>query len=64
MSSLPTIDQSKVASRLVTKLSEVISQSTQLEILAEALRDERDDANRKLNEALSKIKGLEAAQMV
>lgn len=57
MSELPVIDELKAAHREIGKLREqVVSATTresQLEILAEALRDQRD-------EALAKVAELEA----
>lgn len=44
MSSLPEIDHSKVSQRLASKVSESTLHVFQLEVLAEALRDERDTA--------------------
>lgn len=44
MSSLPEIDHAKVSQRLASKSSETTLQLFQLEVLAEALRDERDIA--------------------
>ena len=44
MSELPAINHEKVSGRLASKLAESILQSAQLEVLAEALRDERDIA--------------------
>lgn len=48
MSELPTIDQSKVAQKLLAKASQSSYEAVQLEVLAEMLRDERDDALEKL----------------
>lgn len=42
MSDLPAINHEKVSARLASRLAESILQSTQLEVLAESLRDERD----------------------
>lgn len=44
MSALPQIDPAKVAQKLITKNGELAYQVAQLEVLAEALRDERDEA--------------------
>lgn len=48
MSNLPTVDPQKVLQRnnqkLTTSLSDATLRESQLEILAEALRDERDKA--------------------
>jgi len=48
MSNLPAVDNLKVAQRsiqkLTTQISEGMHRESQLEILAEALRDERDAA--------------------
>lgn len=54
MSELPTIDPLKVATReaekLRTRITEASYRETQLEILAETLRDQRDAAIVELNE--------------
>jgi hypothetical protein len=54
MSTLPAIDPLKVAERKIQKLSAELAESkdieTRLEILAEALRDERDEARAKAAE--------------
>lgn len=61
MSELPTIDPLKVAKREAEKLrsqvAEAFYRETQLEILAEALRDQRDEYEAKLNEALARVSG-------
>lgn len=48
MSNLPTVDELKIAQRhnqkLSIQLSEAVFRETQLEVLAEAIRDERDAA--------------------
>lgn len=44
MSELPAINHEKVAARLATRLADCLLQNTQLEALAESLRDERDAA--------------------
>jgi outer membrane murein-binding lipoprotein Lpp len=44
MSELPAIDPKAVINRLSSKVADLTSQVTQLELLAEALRDERDEA--------------------
>lgn len=65
MSELPTIDPLNVANREAEKLrtlvAEGIHRETQLEILAEALRDERDEAIGRLGTANSRITELESA---
>jgi hypothetical protein len=53
MSNLPQIDPAKLAQKLATKNAEQSYQLVQLEVLAEALRDERDEALQKLEEALA-----------
>jgi len=67
MSALPTIDPLKVAQRSIQKLEAGLKESqnneTHLEILAEALRDERDELDTKLTEALSKLAGLETTAL-
>lgn len=59
MSELPTIDPLKVAKREADKLRSQVAEAsyreTQLEVLAEALRDQRDEFEGKLNEALAKL---------
>lgn len=54
MSELPQIDPLKVAQREVYKLQNELQdyrkRETQLEILAEAIRDERDEARAQLEE--------------
>jgi hypothetical protein len=59
MSELPQIDPLKVAQREVAKLSadlaEYRTRETQLEILAEALRDQRDEALAGLQELRDKL---------
>lgn len=53
MSELPQIDPLKVALREAAKLRDLLSESTlresQLEILAEALRDQRDELQKELD---------------
>lgn len=44
MSELPQIDPKKVAQKLISKNGDLTYQVTTLEVLAEALRDERDEA--------------------
>jgi hypothetical protein len=53
MSQLPEVDMRTVAQRLSLKLSDQIFQTTQLEVLAEALRDERDSALSELTQLKS-----------
>lgn len=52
MSNLPTVDNLKASQRqnqkLATLLTESLYRETQLELLAEALRDERDEAHTEL----------------
>jgi len=52
MSEIPAIDELKVAKREAEKLRRQVAEAsfreTQLEVLAEALRDERDEARRAL----------------
>lgn len=59
MPELPTIDPLKVAKREADKLRSQVAEAsyreTQLEVLAEALRDQRDEFEGKLNEALAKL---------
>lgn len=59
MSELPTIDPLKVAKReadkLRTQLADANYRETQLEILAEALRDERDEAREALAKATEPV---------
>lgn len=50
MTALPQIDPAQVAQKLLTKNNELTYQVTQLEVLAEALRDERDAARAKVAE--------------
>lgn len=50
MTALPQIDPAQVAQKLLSKNSELTFQVTQLEVLAEALRDERDAARTKVAE--------------
>lgn len=54
MSALPEIDELKAAHRELSKLREQVAAATnreaRIEILAEALRDERDEALAKLAE--------------
>lgn len=68
MSELPTIDPLKVAQRSAQKYRSELAESkdmvTQLEILAEALRDERDEAVEKLGTANARIAELEASPQV
>lgn len=59
MSTLPSIDPNKVSQRLLTKASEYLLQTIQLEILAEALRDERDGYQSELSEARDRVRELE-----
>lgn len=61
MSELPTIDPAKVSQKLLAKYSDLTYQAAQLETLAEALRDERDEATKKLAEAHEEIAQLRAA---
>jgi outer membrane murein-binding lipoprotein Lpp len=44
MSELPAINYQFVAQKLSTKVSDLVFQNIQLEVLAEGLRDERDAA--------------------
>lgn len=44
MSELPPINHEKVSARLANRLAESILQNTQLEVLAEAIRDQRDSS--------------------
>jgi len=64
MSELPTIDPLKVAKREAEKLRSQVADSsfreTQLEVLAEALRDERDEAVQQRDEALEKLNSVQA----
>lgn len=53
MSNLPEIDHQKVANKLAVKLAEANLQITQIEALAESLRDQRDEALRELASAVS-----------
>jgi chromosome segregation ATPase len=59
MSELPTIDSLKVAQRKLSKqaarITELEDNETNLEILAEALRDQRDEARSQLAEAERKL---------
>lgn len=52
MSALPEIDEVKAAHREISKLREQVAAATnresRLEVLAEALRDERDEARAEL----------------
>lgn len=68
MSDLPQIDPLKVAKREADKLRSQVAEAsyreTQLEVLAEALRDERDEFESKLTEALDKITQLQTAAPV
>lgn len=59
MSELPQIDPVKIAHKTIAKLeaqlSETRNSESTLETLAEALRDERDEAREKLREAEQKL---------
>ena len=55
MTSLPDIDHQKVANKLALKLAESLLQSTQLEVLAESIRDERDSATAERDNLKSQI---------
>lgn len=44
MSELPAIDSAKLAKKLMGEITELTYQKYQLEVLAETLRDERDQA--------------------
>ena len=48
MTDLPEIDYKKVAHKLAAKNTEALLQIAQLEVLAEALRDERNSAQAEL----------------
>ncbi len=50
MSELPQIDPAKVAQKLIAKNGELTYQVTQLEVLAEALRDQRDASDKRVAE--------------
>jgi hypothetical protein len=67
LSDLPQIDPLKVAQKDVTKLEAEVRASrnreSQLETLAEALRDERDEALKKL-EAYGNAQPVEPAQNI
>lgn len=60
MSELPQIDPSKVAQKDIEKLEAEVrayrSQTSTLETLAEALRDERDEYKRQLDESAQQQK--------
>jgi predicted metal-binding transcription factor (methanogenesis marker protein 9) len=62
MSELPTIDPLKVAKREADKLRVLLADATyretQLEVLAEALRDERDEARKALEEAQNPVQDI------
>lgn len=60
MSELPQIDPAKIAQRLVTKNGELTYQVTQLEVLAEALRDQRDNAEATVAELTQKLAAAES----
>lgn len=55
MSELPQIDPAKIAQKLINKNGELTYQVTQLEVLAEALRDERDKAVNQVAELEQKL---------
>lgn len=61
MSELPYIEFEKVSARLSAKLSDVIYQNSQLEVLAEALRDERDELQRQLDATKNEVGPDDAA---
>ena len=66
MSNLPTVDPLKAAQRHNQKLSSQLVESqfreTNLEVLAEALRDERDAARSELSKAQSELEKLKGDQ--
>ena len=64
MSELPQIDTAKVTQKLITKNSELTYQVTQLEVLAEALRDQRDEATGRILELEQKIEDWDAPHAV
>lgn len=58
MAALPEINYQIVAQKLSLKLSESIFQSTQLEVLAESIRDERDQLVQQVQELENNINEL------
>lgn len=59
MSTLPEIDSEKVISKLSAKLAETQMHNTKLEVLAEALRDQRDAAYQTINSLQGLVDSLQ-----
>lgn len=64
MSELPQIDPVRVAHKLITKNGELTYQVTQLEVLAEALRDERDERDVKIAKLEQQLSAAEQSPVV
>lgn len=60
MSQLPQIDPAKVAQKILAVNNDLTYQVTQLEVLAEALRDERDEAYGRISELESQLEQAQA----
>lgn len=61
MSELPSINTSSVQTKLLTRLSESLLQGIQLEVLAEALRSERDEAHNEVHRLRSELDAIRTA---
>lgn len=60
MSQLPQIDPAKVTQKILAVNNDLTYQVTQLEVLAEALRDERDEAYGRISELESQLEQAQA----
>jgi hypothetical protein len=58
MSNLPEIDPEQIEQKLLTRLAEQTKHMVRLEVLAEALRDERDSARRERDHYSSMVEEL------
>lgn len=58
MSELPVIDATKLAKKIMSEVSELTYQKFQLELLAESLRDERDQARNDRDQARKELSQL------
>lgn len=60
MSDLPQIDPAKVAQKFLATISDLTNQTAQLEVLAESLRDERNDLKRQVADLTAEVSRLRA----
>jgi hypothetical protein len=60
MSELPVIDAARVSKKLLSTATDYIYQTTQMEVLAETLRDERDNARNERDIARTEVEHLKS----